>query len=252
MLEHITPIIITYNEIDNIERTLKALAWAKKIIIIDSFSDDGTVEFCSQQSNITLIQRAFDNFANQCNFALEQLSDDEWALSLDADYIVTEQFIEEVKSLSPTSTTAGFKASFIYAIDGHKLPGSLYPPRTVLYQRKFAQYQQDGHAHRVAISGKVNTLTGKIIHDDRKPHERWLASQYSYALKEKQKILNTAFSDLSWTDKVRRIPCLAPVLVTPYLLFFKGLIFSGKPGLTYVKQRLIAEWVLQKTLLFSR
>lgn len=252
MLERIVPIIITYNEIDNIERTLKALSWAKKILVIDSFSDDGTVEFCQQQTNIEFIQRTFDNFAGQCNFALDQLDDEEWALSLDADYVLTEQLIKEIQNLSPASNIAGFQVGFIYAIDGHNLPGSLYPPRTVLYQRKFAQYQQDGHAHRVVINGNVGSLNGKIIHDDRKPYQRWLASQYNYALKEQQKMRNTAFNDLSWADKVRLIPGLAPLLVAPYLLFFKGLIFSGKPGLTYMSQRLKAEWILQKTLLFKR
>lgn len=252
MLEHITPIIITYNEIDNIGRTLKALSWAKRIIIIDSFSDDGTVEYCQQQANIELIQRKFDNFASQCNFALEQLGNEEWVLSLDADYVLSKELVTEIQSLSPPASTHGLQVSFTYAIDGNNLPGSLYPPRTVLYQRQFAQYQQDGHAHRVSIDGRVETLQGKIIHDDRKSHQRWLASQYSYAKKEQQKIANTSFKKLSWSDKTRCIPGLAPTLVIPYLFFIKGLVLSGKPGLIYIKQRLQAEWILQKTLLFHR
>jgi len=252
MLERIIPIIITYNEIDNIKRTLEALSWAKKILIVDSFSDDGTIEYCQKKTNIQIIQRKFDTFAKQCNFALEQLDGNEWALSLDADYVLTKQLVKEIELLSPTTNTAGFKVNFIYAINGQPLPGSLYPPRTVLYKRKFAQYQQDGHAHRVNIDGDVEFLKGKIIHDDRKPQQRWLASQYSYANKERQKILNTSFKQLSWTDKIRRIPILAPLLVLPYLLFVKGLLFSGKPGFTYIKQRFQAEWILQKTLLFNR
>ena len=252
MLERITPVIITYNEIDNIKRTLKALYWAKKIIIIDSFSDDGTLQYCQQQTNVELIQRNFDNFANQCNFALQQLTDEEWVLSLDADYVMTESLIKEIQTLNPTTKNTGFQVSFIYAINGNNLPGSLYPPRIVLYQRKHAQYQQDGHAHRVAINGEIGILNNKIIHDDRKPYQRWLDSQHSYALKEQKKIRDTAYNDLSWTDKIRSIPGLAPLLVIPYLLLFKGLIFSGKPGITYIKQRIQAEWILQKTLFFSR
>lgn len=252
MLERIIPIIITFNEIDNIKRTLNALSWARTVLVIDSFSDDGTVEYCQQQTNVKLIQRKFDGFANQCNYALDQLKDEDWALSLDADYTLTDKLINEIKSLSLSSNSAGFEASFIYAINGQNLPGSLYPPRTVLYQRKFAHYQQDGHAHRVIIDGEITKLKGKIIHDDRKAHSRWLASQYNYASKEKEKILSTTFNDLSWTDKIRRIPGLAPLLVAPYLLFAKGLLLAGKPGLIYTKERLQAEWILQKTLLFKR
>ena len=43
MIEHITPLIITYNESANIARTLKRLAWARRIVVIDSGSTDETV-----------------------------------------------------------------------------------------------------------------------------------------------------------------------------------------------------------------
>lgn len=262
MLDHITPVIITYNEIANIKRTLAALSWAKKIVVVDSFSDDGTVEFCQQQSNVEVTQRAFDNFAGQCNYALEHLVSSEWVLSLDADYIVTEALQKEISHLADSlqnpvqnkapnkaqNSIAAYTVSFTYAIHGQNIRGSLYPPRTVLYRRDAAQYAQDGHAHRVHIQGPVATLNNKIIHDDRKPYSRWLQSQYNYANQEQQKLAQTPFRELSWTDKVRRIPGLAPVLVIPYLLFIKGLLFSGKPGMLYVKQRIQAEYLLQKAL----
>jgi hypothetical protein len=40
MLEQVTPLILTYNEAPNINRTLQHLNWAKRIVVIDSFSDD--------------------------------------------------------------------------------------------------------------------------------------------------------------------------------------------------------------------
>jgi glycosyltransferase involved in cell wall biosynthesis len=249
MLERITPFIITYNEIDNIKRTLRALTWAKKILVVDSFSTDGTVEYCRQQTNVELIQRKFDNFAGHCNFALAQLYEEDWVLSLDADYVLTDQLVLEIKALTPSPNIAGFKTGFTYAINGKTLRGSLYPPRVILYQRKLAHYQQDGHAHRVCIDGDIETLDGKVVHDDRKSHQRWLTSQYGYAQKERQKFANTTFGNLSWPDKIRRVPGLALVLVVPYLLFAKGLLFSGRPGVIYIKQRFQAEWILQKVLL---
>lgn len=254
MLEHITPVIITYNEIANIKRTLAALSWAKKIIVIDSFSDDGTVELCQQYNNVEVTQRTFDNFAGQCNYALEHLVSSEWVLSLDADYVVTEALKDEISRLNHSTqdtihdSVAAYTVSFIYAINGQHLRGSSYPPRTVLYRHDAAQYVQDGHAHRVRIQGKVSTLTNKIIHDDRKPYSRWLKSQYKYARQEQQKFSQTTFSNRPWTDKVRSIPGLAPLAVIPYLLLVKGLLFSGKPGWIYLKQRIHAEYLLQKTL----
>ncbi len=40
MLDQITPLILTYNETPNVDRTLKQLTWAKEIVVIESFSDD--------------------------------------------------------------------------------------------------------------------------------------------------------------------------------------------------------------------
>lgn len=251
MLEHITPFIITYNEIDNIKRTLSTLNWAERVLVIDSFSDDGTVEYCRKQKNVEVIQRKFDDFTGQCNYALEQLNHCKWVLSLDADYVMSDALITEIKSLNLSSKFVGFEVNFSYAIDGDILSGSLYPPRIVLYQPKFAKYQQDGHTQRIIIDGDITKLQGKIIHDDRKPYARWLATQHSYAEKEKHKINTSTFASLSWTDKIRCIPGLAPLLIIPYLLFIKGFLFSGRSGYIYLKQRFQAEWILQKTLFLN-
>ena len=38
MVEDITPLVITYNEAANITRTLDRLAWARRIVVVDSGS----------------------------------------------------------------------------------------------------------------------------------------------------------------------------------------------------------------------
>ncbi len=253
MLDQITPLILTYNEIANIERSIKALSWAKKILVVDSFSDDGTVEYCQAIPNVELKQREFDNFANQCNHALVNWVDSPWVLSLDADYIVTPELVDEFRVLNSESTTDdcfGYSVGFLYAMQGRVLRGSLYPPRTVLYRGNSARYVQDGHAHRIKVDGLVGGLNEKIIHDDRKSHARWFDSQVKYAKQEKQKLKAANFGELSLADKLRCIPLLSLLLMVPYLLVYKGLAFSGVAGVAYLKERLIAEWLLQKELFF--
>lgn len=44
MMEQITPLILTCNEAPNIGRTLERLTWARDIVVVDSFSNDETVE----------------------------------------------------------------------------------------------------------------------------------------------------------------------------------------------------------------
>ena len=44
MFDQITALILTYNEAPNIGRILERLDWARDIVVVDSFSDDDTVE----------------------------------------------------------------------------------------------------------------------------------------------------------------------------------------------------------------
>ena len=73
MLEYITPLIITYNEEPNIDHTLQQLAWANRIVVIDSFSTDSTLDILKTYPQFDLIQREFKSFADQCNFGLTQI-----------------------------------------------------------------------------------------------------------------------------------------------------------------------------------
>src|SRR2546430_16708663 len=99
MLDQITPIILTYNEAPNIGRTLEQLGWARDIVVVDSFSDDETLEIVSSLPQARVFQRKFDSFAGQCNFGLTETGiNSEWVLSLDADYVLTPELIEEIRS----------------------------------------------------------------------------------------------------------------------------------------------------------
>ena len=106
MPDQITPLILTYNEAPNIERTLSRLKWAREIVVIDSFSTDETCDLARKLPQTRILQREFDSFAQQCNFGLQQIRT-EWVLSLDADYLLSEGFVAEVKDLKPGDKVAG-------------------------------------------------------------------------------------------------------------------------------------------------
>src|SRR5437867_11967733 len=95
MLNDVEVLILTYNEAPNIGRTLDRLLWARRVVVIDSFSLDQTSEIVRKHSNVQLLQRAFDNHANQWNFGLSQIRSD-WALSLDAAYEVSDPLVQEL------------------------------------------------------------------------------------------------------------------------------------------------------------
>jgi glycosyltransferase involved in cell wall biosynthesis len=251
VLEHITPLILTFNEAPNIRRTLEKLAWAQNILVLDSFSTDETLEIVRAFPQARVVQRPFDSFAGQCNFGLAQITT-EWVLSLDADYILSDELIDEIKSLKPPPSATGYSASFKYCVCGHPLRASLYPPRTVLYRRKMAQYRDEGHGHRVQAQGAVESLRGFIFHDDRKPLDRWIDGQKRYARVEAQHLLAAPSAELNVADRLRRCIVPAPFLVLLHTLFAKGLILDGWPGWFYVYQRTLAEVLLSLRLLETR
>ncbi len=54
--DKISALVITYNEIGYIERCLESIAFADEIIVVDSYSTDGTYEYLLSQPNVRVIQ----------------------------------------------------------------------------------------------------------------------------------------------------------------------------------------------------
>jgi glycosyltransferase involved in cell wall biosynthesis len=250
MLGHITPLILTRNEAPNIGRNLEQLRWAGDIVVVDSFSDDGTLEIVSGFPQARVFQRKFEGHAEQWNFALRETEvSSDWVLALDADYILTPAFVEELKSLKPEADVNGYSANFIYCINGHPLHGSAYPRVTVLYRRAKAVYQQDGHTQRIAVDGKVEDLRNVILHDDRKPLGHWLQSQARYMRIEAGKLAESDSGVLNWADRLRKLRFAAPLVMLFYVLIVKRAILDGRAGLFYAFQRTVAELILSLYLI---
>ena len=248
----LTALILTYNERENIGRTLTALTWIDEIVLIDSFSTDDTLALArAANPRVRIVQRPFDSFAAQCNFGLTQVQTP-WVLSLDADYVLSSDISAEISELAPTNGVAAYSAHFRYCVWGHPLRATLYPPRTVLYRRNTAHYEDEGHGHRVKIQGTVLSLRGPIHHDDRKPLSRWLVSQDRYMKIEAPHLLAASVAGLSAQDRLRRRGALAPPVMFLYLLLVRGLVLDGWPGWFYVFQRTLAEVLLAIRIIIER
>ena len=254
MLTDITPVILTLNEAANIGRTLSQLAWAPRVVVVDSGSVDTTCDICASFPNVAFFFRSFTTHAEQWNWALEQTAiDSPWVLALDADYLVTDDFAAELRGINlHDPEVAGYRSSFRYCIFGKPLRASLYPDVTVLFRRDKARYVQDGHTQRLALAGPVARLSAHLLHDDRKPLLSWLLAQDRYATLECAHLYATSWKQLSLQDKLRRMIVITPFLVPVYCLFIRGLAFSGLPGWHYTFQRCIAECILSIKLVEQR
>ena len=249
----ISALVITYNEAPNIDRTLSRLGWVRRILVVDSGSDDGTQQIVAGHDRTELAVRPFDNFANQWNFGLTHSAlDTEWLLALDADYIVSDELVAEIRALRPPDDVAGYRAHFKYAIFGRPIRAGVYPPVVVLFRRRLARFVQDGHAQRVVVEGRIAELSGAIHHDDRKPLSRWLDSQKGYARDEAALLEQSDAMDLGWRDRIRTLIGLAPIFMFVYVYFVRGAVLDGRYGLYYALQRAYAELLLSLELLDRR
>jgi len=244
-LDDVTPVVLTKDEEPNIERTLGQLRWAGEVVVVDSFSRDATVTIARRFANVRVVEHAFDDHAAQWSFAMQEART-AWVLALDADYIVSPEFVAEISALAPPADVDAYEACFRYAVRGHVLHASLYPPRPVLLRRTNCRFFMDGHTHRQQIEGRILRLRESIVHDDRKSFGDFVARQRRYMRREAAKIRSGSRDRLS--DRIRALRVVAPFAVVLHSLLYKRLFLDGWPGLLYVWERFVAELILSREL----
>ena len=247
MLDHVTPVLLTHNEVQNIARTLFHLSWAKDIVVVDSGSTDGTLAVLESLANVRVFKRNFDNHGNQWRYAVEetQIATD-WILRLDADYQVSDALVAEIAALDPNALVSAYRVSFAYAIFSRKLSSSLYPANTVLLRQGGFSIRDKGHTEAWDVNGPVATLRAAIIHDDWKTAGQWLVGQARYMQRELDYLHAAKGGFVRW---LRLRPPLMPIAVFLYCLFGKGLLFNGRAGIFYALQRMVAEAALSLMVL---
>ena len=251
MKDELTALILTYNEAPNLRRTLEKLTRLHEVVVVDSFSTDETETIAKCFPNVRFVQRTFNNHTAQWNFGVDQCATP-WVLALDADYVLSDELVCELQSLTPAADTAACFARFKFCIHGRPLRASLYPPRAVLFRRDRCRYAPDGHTQLLKISGPTAQLSGCIFHDDRKPLSRWLWAQSRYTDLEVEKLTAAKPGELRVQDRLRKLIFIAPPLVLLYTLFVRGVVLDGWPGLYYAFQRMVAELILSLKLLEAK
>ena len=86
--------IICNNEEKNIEECIKSVLWADEIIVVDSFSEDKTIELAKKYTD-KVFQNKWEGYAKQREFAVSKVSN-QWIFSLDADERCTENLKNEI------------------------------------------------------------------------------------------------------------------------------------------------------------
>ena len=162
----ISVVIITYNEQDRLEPTLKSVAdIASEIIVVDSYSTDDTIKI-SKKYTKKVFQRKWTNYSDQKNFANSKASFP-WILSLDADERLSTELhgeLLQLKNKEPESNGFSMPRQVFYL--GRWIKHTVwYPDRKLRLFRKDKAYWEGELVHeRLVIEGEIKKLKGAILH----------------------------------------------------------------------------------------
>jgi len=246
----ISATVITYNEADRLPDCLASLAFCDEIVVIDSGSTDGTREF-AEAAGARVLQRPFDGFRSQKQFAVEQATHD-WILSLDADERVSEAMRASIETArdSGFGDAAGYRFARLSEYFGRFLRhGNAYPDRKLrLFDRRRGGWRGEREIHETAtVDGAVATLHGDLLHLPFRSFEHQLAKSRQYA----QMMAEHAHA------RGKRAT-LAKLVLAPAWRFWRGYVLRGGfldgwPGLIYAyvtaytaRQKTIRLWLLQQ------
>ncbi|MFI1770808.1 glycosyltransferase family 2 protein [Thalassobellus citreus] len=160
--------MITYNEVNHIDEVIENISFTDEIIVIDSFSTDGTIEKLKSHKNVKTICREFKNFTDQRNFALQQASND-WVLFIDADERLTPSLKKEITTeiTKPHNDIVGFMFRREFYFNQKRIRFSGFQTDTTyrLFQKQFIKYNEAKIVHEMPlIKGKSKILKSKMLH----------------------------------------------------------------------------------------
>jgi glycosyltransferase involved in cell wall biosynthesis len=255
--KNISVLLLTLNEEANLPACLNALRWSNDIVVVDSFSQDKSVEIAEKYGARTF-QRKFDSFAGQRNYALESIPfKNDWVLHLDADEVVTAALQKELFASIETNEFDAYRIPSKTMLFGQWLRYSgMYPTYQVRLGRlKNFRFKQVGHGQREDMDpGRIGTLREPYLHFSfSKGMTEWFEKHNRYSSDEAHETIRSLSGDskLDWAglisgDRVRRrramkelsfrMPC------RPFLRFFymyivrRGFLYDHPEGSrTHVK-----------------
>jgi glycosyltransferase involved in cell wall biosynthesis len=259
----VSVLILTLNEEINLPGCLESVSWSDDIVVYDSFSTDRTVEIAKEFS-ARVIQRKFDNYANQRNAALNDVKYKyPWVLMVDADerwgkelYKEINFAIQEEKNKDISIFHFTRKDFFFGKHLKHSLASSTWAGRLVRLGDISVQREINEEYH---TNGQKEYLKGKFEHY---PFNHgiafWLERHNRYSTMEAKALVGETKDKLDIKDVLSsdptkrrkflkqlafRLPC-RPFIVFCYLFFFRLGILDGYPGFTYCRLRAIYEYMI--------
>lgn len=188
----ITAIILTLNEEDYIGECIESIkSIVKRIVVIDSFSEDKTVEI-AKSYGAEVYQHEFVNHARQYMYGVE-IADVKtaWIFKFDADERLTEESAKELASLCEKyendESVSGIALRYYQKFLGKPLKhGGFYPwIKLCVYKTGMADMEdRNMDEHLVLKSGEMITAKKDSIHESFRNMDFFVKKRNWYSTKE--------------------------------------------------------------------
>lgn len=227
MPEKISVLLPTFNNAEIIRATLESIRWADEILVVDSYSTDGTLDIC-REFGARIVQHEYIQSSRQKNWAIPQCAH-EWVLQIDSDEVLEEGAKEEI--LTRIATAPPDVHAFSLPRQNHVLgkwisTANLYPDlQTRVFRRDVGRFEdKEVHAHLI-VPGKMEVLEHNILHYGMTSISKQLRNIDRYSRYQADELRKRG-KRFSWTQLVLRPPA-----IFAYYYFRKLGFTSGYRGL---------------------
>lgn len=183
LAQKLSAVLITYNEIEHIAACLESVAFADEIVVIDSYSTDGTWEFLKNHPAVRALQHPFENFTAQKTWALQQAAYP-WVVFIDADERITPALQDEI--LETIHHPNACEAYYCYRqfIMGNKpltYSGLQTDKACRLFKKEAVYFNPQKIVHEaLVVNGRVGVLKNKLPHYFYKNYEAYKQKMLLY------------------------------------------------------------------------
>jgi glycosyltransferase involved in cell wall biosynthesis len=251
----LTTIILTKNEELNIKECINSVkAVSKRIVVVDSFSTDKTVEI-AQTLGAEIYEHEFVNYGKQFQYALDNIDvKTKWVFRFDADERLTEESASELEKLCVENENTDING-FIFKLEVNFLGKSLkhggtYPFKKLCIFKFGLGYMEDRSMDEQIILTEGRSIEMKTVskHIDFRDLTYWIAKHNWYATRAAKDYFDNNgkpgdYSKLDYPAKVRRfvkykIYYKLPIRLRCWMYFVYRYIFrlgflDGKEGFFY-------------------
>jgi hypothetical protein len=233
--------ILARDEELNIGRCLSALnACHLASVVLDSHSKDGTADI-ARRMGAEVQTYDYTTHVEALEYICQQrTAPQDSVMVLDADMQVSAALVEEAQQLLATSDIDAVKAPVLMYWQGKPLPrGSMYPPKPFMFRGGKHYFQAVGHGEELRSWVKTGQTANRLIHNDLKSFESYLDTQCRYT---NNWLSRLAAGQASFRDHLRTTPLM--MFIAPLFSYVcKGGCVSGRAGLGYALDRLLAETI---------